>query len=127
MLPSFIGWDTRDVNDWLDKANLGFVPNGTGRAVYQNPAGGRYVEPGTDVEDYIQRAGKIFPFLSVEKNVRNGSNDIEKRHFRFHFQSPRIGKEINILLDVVFERNPYKSVVEKPIHSSLLMSEGKGG
>lgn len=37
------------------------------------------VEPGTDVEDYIQRAGKIFPFLSVEKNVRNGSNDIEKR------------------------------------------------
>ena len=83
------------------------------------------VEPGTDVEDYIQRAGKIFPFLSVEKNVRNGSNDIEKRHFRFHFQSPRTGKEINILLDVVFERNPYKSVVEKPIHSSLLMSEGK--
>lgn len=83
------------------------------------------VEPGTDVEDYIQRAGKIFPFLSGEKNVRNGSNDIEKRHFRFHFQSPRTGKEINILLDVVFERNPYKSVVEKPIHSSLLMSEGK--
>ena len=28
-------------------------------------------------------------------------------------------------MDVVFERNPYKSVVEKPIHSSLLMSEGK--
>lgn len=85
------------------------------------------VEPGTDVEDYIQCAGKIFPFLSVEKNVRNGSNDIEKRHFRFHFQSPRTGKESNIFLDVVFERNPYKSVVEKPIHSSLLMSEGKGG
>ena len=82
------------------------------------------VEPGTDVDDYIQRAGKIFPFLSVEENVRKGSNDIEKRHFRFHFQSPRTGKEINILLDVVFERNPYKSVVEKPIHSSLLMSEG---
>lgn len=55
LLPSFIGWDTRDVNDWLDKANLGFVPNGTGRAVYQNPAGGRYVEPGTDVHITFMR------------------------------------------------------------------------
>ena len=41
------------------------------------------VEPGTDVDDYIQRAGKIFPFLSVEENVRKGSNDIEKRHLDF--------------------------------------------
>ena len=83
------------------------------------------VEPETNVDDYIQRAGKIFPFLSVEEHVRKGSNDIEKRHFRFHFQSPRSGKEINILLDVVFEHNPYKTVVEKPIQSSLLMNEGE--
>jgi stage V sporulation protein D (sporulation-specific penicillin-binding protein) len=55
LLPSFIGWDTRDVNNWLDKADLGFVPNGTGRAVYQNPAGGRYVEPGTDVHVTFMR------------------------------------------------------------------------
>ena len=82
------------------------------------------VEPETNVDDYIQRAGKIFPFLSVEEHIRKGSNDIEKRHFRFHFQSPRSGKEINILLDVVFEHNPYKTVVEKPIQSSLLINEG---
>jgi len=83
------------------------------------------VEPGTDVDDYIQRAGKIFPFLSVEENVRKGGNDVEKRHFRFHFRSPRSGKEINVLLDVVFEHNPYKAVEEKPIQSRLLMSEGE--
>ena len=81
------------------------------------------VEPGTDVDDYIQRAGKIFPFLSVEEHVRKGSNDIAKRHFRFHFQSLRTGQRINVLLDIVFEYNPYKVVVEKPIQCSLLLNE----
>lgn len=61
------------------------------------------VEPGTDVDEFIQRAGTIFPFLSVEEKIRKVSNNIKKRHFRFHFQSPRTGREINILLDVVFE------------------------
>ena len=37
LLPSFIGWDSREVNDWLNEAGLGFVPNGTGHAVYQVP------------------------------------------------------------------------------------------
>ena len=48
-IPSFIGWDTREVNDWLDSANLGFVPNGTGRAVHQYPAAGTYAAPGSNV------------------------------------------------------------------------------
>ena len=82
------------------------------------------VEPGTDIDDYINRAGEIFPFSSVEEHKRKGTNDIEKRHFRFHFVSPRTGKEINILLDVVFESNPYLKVTESPIRSSLLLSEG---
>jgi len=83
------------------------------------------VEPGVDVDEYISRAGKIFPFLSVEEHVRKGSNDIEKRHFRFLFESPRTGKEINILLDVLFEHNPYSRTIQKPIQSSLLLSEGE--
>jgi hypothetical protein len=82
------------------------------------------VEPGTDVDEFIQRAGTIFPFLSVEEKIRKVSNNIKKRHFRFYFQSPRTGREINILLDVVFEHNPYTAVEEKPIHNSLLVSEG---
>ena len=48
-MPSFIGWDNREVNDWLDKAGLGFVPNGAGRAVYQSPKAGTYVRDGDDV------------------------------------------------------------------------------
>ncbi len=81
------------------------------------------VDHETDVDSYIEKAGRIFPFVSVEENKRKGANDIEKRHFRFHFLSPRTGKEINILLDVVFEDNPYLKVTEHPIRSRLLVSE----
>lgn len=48
-LPSFMGWDSREVNDWLNSANLGFVPHGTGRAISQSPAAGSYALPGSDV------------------------------------------------------------------------------
>ena len=83
------------------------------------------VSHGTDVDGYIEKAGKIFPFINVEEHKRKGLNDIEKRHFRFHFLSPRSEKDINILLDVVFEDNPYPVVHERPIRSSLLTSVGE--
>ena len=82
------------------------------------------VDHNTDVDSYIERAGKVFPFLSVEENKRKGVNNIEKRHFRFHFISPRTGRDINILLDVVLEDNPYINVKEYPIRSRFLLSEG---
>lgn len=82
------------------------------------------VEPGTDVDAYIKEAGELFPFTSVEEHKRTGANRIEKRHFRFLFTSPRTGKEIHILLDVVFEQNPYLRLVQKPIRNDLLLSEG---
>lgn len=83
------------------------------------------VDPGTEIDRYIQEAGQIFPFRSVEENIRKGSNNVEKRHFRFLFVSPRNGREINILLDVVFEKNPYRRLIEKPIISnSILLTEG---
>ncbi len=83
------------------------------------------VDRDTDVEGYIEKAGKIFPFVRVEEHKRKGANDIEKLHFRFYVVSPRTGKEINILLDVVFEDNPYLKVIERPIRSRLLLSEGE--
>ena len=83
------------------------------------------VERNTDVDSYIKKAGEIFPFVGVEEHKRKGANDIEKRHFRFRFPSPRTGREINILLDIVFEDNPYLKVTERPIMSRLLLSEGE--
>ena len=49
VVPSFAGWDSREVNDWLTQAGLGFVPNGTGQAVYQVPTEGTVVPPGSTV------------------------------------------------------------------------------
>lgn len=83
------------------------------------------VKPGTDIDDYVQKAGEIFPFISQEEDKRESKNKIEKRHFRFHFMSPRSKDEITVLLDAVFEENPYPKLVERDIHSSFLLSEGE--
>jgi len=82
------------------------------------------VEPGTDINGYIQKAGEIFPFISVNEQVRLGRNRIEKRHFRFKYHSPRSERDVNILLDVLFEKIQYKATVERPIRNELLLTEG---
>ena len=83
------------------------------------------VKPGTDIDSFIRKAGSLFPFQSVKENIRKGINNIEKRHFRFHFLSPESGREISILLDVVFEESPYANVISMPVQNSLLASEGE--
>lgn len=80
---------------------------------------------GTDIDAFIDKAGKIFPFDRVEEHKRKVVSGLEKRHFRFFFQSPLTGKEINILLDVVFEDNPYLKLSECVISNRLLLSEGE--
>jgi predicted nucleotidyltransferase component of viral defense system len=45
------------------------------------------VAPGTDIMHYIDEAAKIFPFLRVEEQKRIGKNSIEKRHFKFTYNS----------------------------------------
>ena len=83
------------------------------------------VKPGTPIERYIDAAGKIFPFHKQEEQIRVGRNQIEKRHFKFTYTSPISGKDIYILLDVVFENSPYTNIIEKEIKSELLLSEGE--
>lgn len=46
------------------------------------------VEPGTDVDHYLEEAGKIFPFEKVEQQIRQGKNNIEKRHYKYYYDSP---------------------------------------
>lgn len=82
------------------------------------------VEPGTDIDKFIHRAGEIFPFIDVEEHVRIGKNNIEKRHFRFKYNSPRNGRDVTILLDVLFEVIQYGATVERPIKNELLITEG---
>ena len=55
LIPSFIGWSTREVNDWLNEAGLGFVPKGMGSAVQQDPRPGSYAPSGSDVTVTFKR------------------------------------------------------------------------
>ena len=61
------------------------------------------VEPGTDVDVYLEKAAKIFPFKTYEEQIRKGRNNIEKRHFKFEFESPRTNESVEIILDILFE------------------------
>ena len=83
------------------------------------------VEPGTDIDNYIRKAGEIFPFIDVEEHKRVGKNSIEKRHFRFKYLSPRSGREVTILLDILFEEIQYSAIVERPIKNEFLITEGE--
>lgn len=81
------------------------------------------VEPGTEVEKYIEEAAKIFPFVRYEEQTRVGKNNITKRHFKFTYDSPVNGKELYILLDVVYENSHYERIVEREIRNELLLVE----
>jgi hypothetical protein len=78
------------------------------------------VSPGIDIESFLNTATEIWPFVRMAEQYREAGFDIEKRHFKFAYQSPLTGKEQNILLDVVYEENPYSNMVSKPISNSLL-------
>lgn len=80
------------------------------------------VKPGTDVEEYIKKASTIFPFIRYEEQSRFGKNNIEKRHFKFIYDSPYNKRELYILLDVVFEESHYASTIQRRISNELLLT-----
>lgn len=80
-------------------------------------------EPGTDLDKYLDRASEIFPFKAVEEQKRIGKNNIEKRHFKFTYDSPINNRPFYILLDVLFEYNHYSELVQKEIQNDLLLTE----
>lgn len=83
------------------------------------------VEPGTEVDKYLEKAAKIFPFKSYEEQIRKGKNNIEKRHFKFQFDSPRMKEPVEIILDIIFESSKYGNTIEKDIDCELLITEPK--
>lgn len=83
------------------------------------------VDPKLDVQGYVEKAGKLFPFISYKEDIRKGKNNIEKRHFEFTYNSPINNKPLVILLDILFEENNYKTLLEKPIKNNMLLTDGK--
>lgn len=83
------------------------------------------VEPGTDVDGYIEKASKIFPFFDKDEDIRHGKNGVIKRHFKFTYISPVRKAEFYILLDVVFAHLPYAKTTEKEIKNDILVTAGE--
>lgn len=81
------------------------------------------VKPETNVDEYIEKASKIFPFASFEEQRRVGKNNIEKRHFKFIYESPINHRNIYILLDILFEEPGYSQIIGRPIKSGLIKVE----
>jgi len=80
------------------------------------------VQPGTDIDKFLQYASEIFPFQHFEEQKRVGNNKIEKRHFKFAYDSPINNRPLYILLDVLFEDNHYYELVAKEIRNELLLT-----
>ena len=74
-------------------------------------------------DTYLKKASSIWPFSRIEEQIRPKVSGIEKRHFKFFYISPLTGKEMHIILDVVFEENYYCKLVDRCIKNDLLITE----
>jgi len=79
------------------------------------------VSPGIEVDDYLKTAATIWPFFEMREHMRNVVGGIYKRHFKFSFTSPLTSRTYTILLDILFEENPYSTTIERSIESELLV------
>ena len=83
------------------------------------------VPPGIDINNCIDKAAVLFPFLGRQEIIRRGKSGIVKRHFKFTYLSPLRHKEFNILLDAVFADKPYAKTTHKEIKTAFLKTTGK--
>lgn len=82
------------------------------------------VKPEVNIDVYVAKAGQIFPFVANEEHKRIQKNGIEKRHFKFSFES-RVTKNVEkIILDVVFEETDFIQIKSVEIKSPLLLTRG---
>jgi hypothetical protein len=70
-------------------------------------------------EDVIQQG----VFTRFEEDKRK--SELPKKHFKFYFQSVVQGNESHILLDILFQKNPYHSLSDVEIQSPLIAIEGR--
>jgi Nucleotidyl transferase AbiEii toxin, Type IV TA system len=81
------------------------------------------VSEGTELEKYFQVVTGKGIFHRYEENLRKG--ELPKQHYKFFFNSVIESKESHILLDILFEENPYLRLQEVKLESSLLSTLGE--
>lgn len=87
------------------------------------------VIPGRNVKlpELFKKITRQTKFYKIEENERDPGQVIPKAHYKFYYQSVLGAFQENayILLDVLFEKNPYPSIIKKEIRSPFLSLEGK--
>jgi hypothetical protein len=84
------------------------------------------VDPGTDIDAYIEKAKIIFPFIDGGEQERTQKGNMEKRHFKFIYNSQINAPDtLYILLDVLFEENHYQKTTKREIKNDILLTEGE--
>lgn len=83
--------------------------------------------PGTDIEQFVHRYAQDYGFNEVKLVERQSPNNVPKSHAKFFYQVAYLTNTNteNILLDVLFEDIHYSNVVQLPIISRFLKTEGE--
>ena len=83
--------------------------------------------PETDIEKYLSKNSEQYGFNGVKLIERKTANNIPKNHAKFYYQvTYNTNTETDcILLDVLFEEIHYNNVVQLPIESRFLKTDGE--
>jgi hypothetical protein len=75
------------------------------------------------LESHFENVIQQGVFTRFDEDKRK--SDLPKQHYKFHFESVVQGKESHILLDILFQNNPYHSLSDVEIRSPLIAIEGQ--
>lgn len=81
-----------------------------------------------DLNTVLEEIIKNTDFTKLELQDRHTNSKIDKAHYKFHYKpvTSARGDEEYILLDVLFEENPYgEAVCEREVKSSLLITDSE--
>ena len=81
------------------------------------------LQDGQNLDKCFQSVIQQGIFYRYEENRRAG--DLPKSHYKFFFQSVIQNKESQILLDILFEKNPYPVLRELALDTPLLAMKGE--
>lgn len=83
--------------------------------------------PDTDIEQYVYKYAQEYGFGKIKLVERQNPNNVPKSHAKYFYQVTYFTSTDteNILLDVLFEDTHYNDVIQLPIASRFLKTEGE--
>jgi predicted nucleotidyltransferase component of viral defense system len=76
-----------------------------------------------NLDSFFQSVIDQGAFYRYEENLREGG--LPKQHYKFYFHSVIQNKESHILLDILFDEDPYPRLQEVDVNAPILSMEGR--